>query len=145
MVNVWMEKPSNFSSLVHLEMRSVFLSLGSGPVTCITNRIGHKSGCTSFWVQVLRKSRFYFLSSRTGSLKEALRLSCWEENWRCHRPWKVSCTWREREREIMGTEGPDMWVKNPSWKWIMYSHRWASQLNPFLSPHPQNCEQNKSL
>ena len=97
----WRKLPY-FSSLVHLEIRSVFLSLGSGPVTCITNRIGHKSGCTSFWVQVLRNSSFYFLSSRTLGLREEADYLETIMLWRKLKMPQVlkSELYMEREREI---------------------------------------------
>lgn len=135
----WRKLPY-ISSLAHLEMRSVFLSLGSSPVTCITNRIGHKSGCTSFWVQVLRNSRFYFLPSRTGSLREEADYLETVMLWRKLQIPQVLKSElyveRERERETVGTEGPDMWVKKPSWKVNHVQSQMSIPTEPFLKPSP---------
>ena len=60
----------------------------------------------------MRKGRFYFLSSRTGSLKEeADYLDTVMLRRKLKMPQALKSELymeREREREIMGTVGPDM-------------------------------------
>lgn len=104
MVNVWIKKASisSISLPSRNEIYIPFSWLWEGPVTCITNRIGQKSRSTSFWVQVLRNSSFYFLSFRTLVLGEEAdypETACCEEAWGHHmdRSWKLRCTWRDRE------------------------------------------------